>query len=359
MINVTKTFLPPYGEYTKYIAEIFNRNWLTNNGPLLNELELTLKDHLGVNHMLITSNGTIAIQMAIKALGINGDIITTPFSYVATTSSIVWESCKPVFVDIDETDFNIDPSKIEASITPSTTAILATHVYGNPCKIDEIKQVADKHGLKVIYDAAHCFGTNYKNISVFNYGDVVTTSFHATKIFHTIEGGALFTQSPDLLRKFSLLRNFGHTSPISFEGAGINAKSSEVHAAMGLCMLKYIPSILERRKKQWLYYYEKLKGLKCKFLSINPDAEFNYAYFPVIFQKEQELLKSIEALNNQYVYPRRYFYPSLSTLDYVDKSHCPIAEEIASKVICLPLYHDLTQEEQDMICRVLLRVQNN
>lgn len=359
MINVTKTFLPPIEEYNQYVADIFKRAWLTNNGPILNELELRLKDYLGIDHMLFITNGTIAIQMAIKALNLKGDIITTPFSYVATTSSIVWENCNPIFVDIDEDDYNIDPSLIEAAITPNTTAILATHVYGNACKIDAIKQIADKHNLKVIYDAAHCFGTKYKGKTVFGYGDISTTSFHATKLFHTIEGGAVFTQDAELLRKMSLLRNFGHTSPVTFEGVGVNAKNSEFHAAMGLCNMKYIDEVVKKRKEQWLYYKEKLKGLKVKFLKINPDCEFNYSYFPIVFKSEQDLLKSVETLNNHYVYPRRYFYPSLSTLDYVNGESCPKAEEIAKRVICLPLYHDLTHEEQDMICRVLLRVQNN
>jgi dTDP-4-amino-4,6-dideoxygalactose transaminase len=359
IINVTKAFLPPKEEYNIYLEKIWSSVWLTNNGPLLNELELKLKEYLNLEHLLFICNGTIAIQMAIKALNLKGDIITTPFSYVATTSSIVWENCNPVFVDIDENDFNINPQLIEKAITPDTTAILVTHVYGNACKIDEIHNIATKYKLKVIYDAAHCFGTLYKGKSVFEYGDISTCSFHATKIFHTVEGGAVFTRDPQLLRTLSLLRNFGHTSPITFEGAGINAKNSEFHSAMGLCVLKYIKPILEKRKSQWLYYSQKLKGLRVQFLRINPDCEFNYSYFPIVFQSEELLNKSIEALNNQYVYPRKYFYPSLSTLDYVSSSQCPISEKVASKVLCLPLYHDLTNEDQDMICRILLRSQNN
>jgi dTDP-4-amino-4,6-dideoxygalactose transaminase len=359
MINVTKTFLPPIEEYTCYIQDIYKRGWITNNGPILNELELKLKEFLGLNHLICVCNGTVALQMAIKALHLKGDIITTPFSYVATVSSIVWENCNPVFVDIDENDFNINPALIEAAITPRTSAILATHVYGNPCKIDEIEKIASRYNLKVIYDAAHCFGTKYKGESVFKFGSVATTSFHATKIFHTVEGGAICTNEPELLRKLSLLRNFGHTSPVTFEGVGINAKNSEMHAAMGLCVLKYIDEILQNRKKQWLHYREKLKGLRVNFLKLNSDAEFNYAYFPIVFKSEELLEKSISALNNQYVFPRRYFYPSLSTLDYVNQIKCPVAESISPRVLCLPLYHDLTIEEQDMICRILLRVQNN
>ena len=248
MIPVTKPFLPPIEEYQKYTEGIWQRNWLTNNGPLVNELELKLKDYLQVPHLLFLNNGTIAIQIAIKALQLKGDIITTPFSYVATTSSIVWEGCQPVFVDIDKHTFNIDASKIEAAITPNTSAILATHVYGNPCDIDAIAAIAKKHNLKVIYDAAHCFGTKYKGKSVFAYGDVCTTSFHATKLFHTVEGGAVFCNDADLLRKMAQLRNFGHDGPEHFNEVGINGKNSEFHAAMGLANLKYIQQIWIQEK---------------------------------------------------------------------------------------------------------------
>ncbi|MBC5991602.1 DegT/DnrJ/EryC1/StrS family aminotransferase [Pontibacter cellulosilyticus] len=360
MINVTKTFLPPIEEYQEYVSSIFQRAWLTNNGPLLNELELKLKAYLNVPHLLFLSNGTVAIQIAIKALELKGEIITTPFSYVATTSSIVWEQCKPIFVDIDPFTFNIDPYKIEAAITPSTTAILATHVFGNPCAIDEIQNVANKNGLKVIYDAAHCFGTIYKGKSIFTYGDISTTSFHATKLFHTSEGGAVFTMQPALLKKMALLRNFGHITPTSFDGVGINAKNSEFHAAMGLCVLKYADILRSRRKEQWNNYLNLLSGLKVQFLTItNGTEEYNGSYFPIVFETEEQLLKSVEALNLQYVYPRRYFYPSLNTLNYVASNECHESEKIAKTILCLPLFHDLSYVEQEMIARILLRVQNN
>jgi dTDP-4-amino-4,6-dideoxygalactose transaminase len=216
MINITKPFLPPIAEYEQMIKGIWKRNWLTNNGPLVNELELKLKDYLDVDHLLYLNNGTIALQIAIKALGLTGEIITTPFSFVATTSSVVWEGCTPVFVDIDPETLNLDPSKIEAAITEKTTGIIATHVYGNPCDIDRIDAIAAKHNLKVIYDAAHCFGTKYKGKSVFNYGDVSTTSFHATKLYHSIEGGAVFTRNPELLKKMAYMRNFGYNGPEDF-----------------------------------------------------------------------------------------------------------------------------------------------
>ncbi|GAB2530983.1 DegT/DnrJ/EryC1/StrS family aminotransferase [Rufibacter soli] len=360
MIPVTKAFLPSLTEYQGYIESIFKRGWLTNNGPLLNELELKLKEYLNVPYLLYVSNGTIALQIAIKALELKGEIITTPFSYVATTSSIVWENCKPIFVDIDPNTFNIDPEKIEEAITSHSTAILATHVFGNPCDIDAIQKIAEKHGLKVIYDAAHCFGTTFKGKSIFEYGDISTTSFHATKLFHTSEGGAVFTTQPALLKKMALLRNFGHETPVKFDGVGINAKNSEFHAAMGLCVLKYIDEIRARRREQWANYEVKLSGMKVKILSvpISKD-EYNASYFPIVFEDEEGLLKSIEILNLNNIFPRRYFYPSLNTLNYLEPSFCPLSENLAKRILCLPLYHDLSSEEQDMIIRLLLRAQNN
>jgi dTDP-4-amino-4,6-dideoxygalactose transaminase len=359
MIPVTKPFLPPREMYNKYVEGIWERQWLTNHGPLVNELELKLKEFLGVNHLLYLSNGTIALQVAIKALELKGEIITTPYSYVATTSCIVWENCKPVFVDIDAETFNIDPALIEQAITPATSAILATHVYGNPCDVFAIEAIAKKHNLKVIYDGAHAFGVTVKGKSIFEYGDISTTSFHATKLFHTIEGGAVFTKDPELLRKMSLLRNFGHTSPVTFDGIGINGKNSEFHAAMGLCNLSYINDIMAKRKEQSLVYADKLKGFNAARQLINKNAVFNYSYYPVIMQSEEQLLKTIEALQNHQVFPRRYFYPSLSTLPYVDPQSCPVSESTAKRALCLPLYFTLSKEEQDMICRIILRVQNN
>lgn len=358
MIPVTKPFLPPQEEYQKYLDGIWKREWLTNNGPLVNELELQLKEYLGLNHLLYVSNGTIALQIAIKALDLKGEIITTPFSYVATTSSIVWEGCEPIFVDIDPQTLNIDPLKIEAAITSKTTGIVATHVYGNPCDIEAIQTIADKYGLKVIYDAAHCFGSKYKGKSVFEYGDISTTSFHATKLFHTIEGGAVFTKDPDILKRMSFLRNFGHNGPEKFEGVGINGKNSEFHAAMGLVNLKYIPEIMQSRYSQSSYYDTKLKNLKAQKPTVQKDSTFNYAYYPVVFLNESEVLKAKEALEQKKIYPRRYFYPSLSSLNYVQKHDTPVSDDISSRVLCLPLYHDLSKEEQDMISRLLLRTQN-
>lgn len=358
MIPVTKPFSPPIAEYTKLLEGIWERNWFTNNGPLVNELELQLKTYLDLPHLLYLNNGTIALQIAIKALGLKGDIITTPFSYVATTSSIVWEGCNPVFVDIDKHTLNIDPTKIEAAITPNTSAILATHVYGNPCDIDAIQKIADKHKLKVIYDAAHCFGTLYKGKSVFAYGDISTTSFHATKLFHTIEGGAVFTMNPELLKKMAYLRNFGHNGPEDFAEVGINGKNSEFHAAMGLCNITKVDSILAARKSIYQYYEKQLRTLKVKFISYD-EKEFNFAYFPIVFETEQALLKAMDLLNANWIYPRRYFYPTLNLLNYVKPQSTPIAENIAKCVLCLPLYYTINHEEVDLVCRLLLRAQNN
>lgn len=358
MIPVTKPFLPPRQEYEKYVNDIWQRNWLTNNGPLVNELELKIKEFLDVNHLLFLSNGTIALQIAIKALGLTGEIITTPFSYVATTSSIVWEGCKPVFVDIDRHSLNIDPNKLEAAITPATSAILATHVYGNPCDLGAIDNIAQKHNLKVIYDGAHCFGTKYKGRSIFEYGDISTSSFHATKLFHTIEGGAVFTKQPELLKRMAYMRNFGHDGPDEFSELGINGKNSEFHAAMGLANLKYIGEILKTRKELSEYYTLALRNLQKELPSLLPNSEFNFAYYPVILPNEQITLKIIHELNLNWIYPRRYFYPSLDRLPYVKKQEVPIALDISKRVICLPLYHTLSKEEIDFIARLMLRVQN-
>lgn len=358
MIPVTKPFLPHKEVYQVYLDGIWQRNWLTNHGPLVNELELKLKEYLQLDHLLFLSNGTIALQIAIKALPLKGEVITTPFSYVATTSSLVWEGCQPVFVDIDPQTLNIDPGKIEAAITEHTTGILATHVYGNPCDIEAIEKIASKYHLKVIYDAAHCFGTIYKGRSVFEYGDISTTSFHATKLFHTIEGGAVITKNPDLLKTMAYLRNFGHEGPYDFTLAGINGKNSEFHAAMGLCNLEHIDEILNQRRQLVLHYNDKLQNLRIQRPTINPEAGWNYAYYPVIFESETLLLKMMNELEKNYIYTRRYFYPSLNKARYIDHSkELEHSESIAARVLCLPLYHALTFEEVDMIARIMLRTQ--
>lgn len=359
MILVTKPFFPPLDEYQKMVKDIWEREWVTNHGPLVTELEAKLKEYLNVPHVLFLSNGTIALQIAIKALELKGEIITTAYSYVATTSSIMWEGCTPVFVDVDAATFNINPSLIEQAITPATSAILATHVYGNPCDVEAIEIIAKKHKLKVIYDAAHAFGVTVNGKSIFEYGDISTASFHATKLFHTAEGGAVFTNDVELHRRMSLLRNFGHTTPVSFDGIGINGKNSELHAAMGLCNLKYLGSIFSKRKEQTQYYHAKLKQLECTWQSLHPKCLYNYSYYPVILKSEKVLLETMELLQQNGIIARRYFFPSLSSLPYVTKQNCPVSESIAARALCLPLYHTMGTAEQDLICTVILQAQQN
>lgn len=354
-ITVTKPFLPPYEEYQKYIKNIWRRGWLTNNGPLVNELELKLKEYLGIDHLLFLCNGTTALQIAIRTLDLQGEIITTPFTYVATTSSIVWEKCQPIMVDICPETLNMDPQKIEQAITNKTTAILSVHVFGNPCDVEAIEAIAKNNNLKVIYDAAHAFGTIHKGRSLLSYGTVSACSFHATKLFHTIEGGAVITHDPDILKRMALMRNFGHTSATEFGEVGINGKNSEMHAAMGLCNLEYIKTILDVRQKLSERYKRHLKEIPVKFLSITPETEYNHSYFPVIFENETMVLKVLKNLNLHSVFPRRYFLPSLSKLPYIMGQNSPIAEDISIRILCLPLYHSLTNEEVDMICRIIKR----
>lgn len=353
MINVTKTFLPPQSEYQAILNRAWESGWMTNRGVLVNELEDCLKEYLGVTRLIAMTNGTLPLQIAIKALGLRGEIITTPFSYVATTSSIVWEGCTPVFVDIHPDYLTIDDTQIEAAITERTTAILATHVFGNPCDVEAIAAIAKKHNLKVIYDAAHCFGVRYKGQSVFNYGDVSTCSFHATKLFHTGEGGALFCK-PEYFNIMYSHHNFGHDGPEAFQGLGINAKMSEPQAAMGLSVLPYMSSILSERQKVVDYYNKALVNTKLKLLEIRSEAQWNYSYYPVIFESEDKLLKVKKALNTLSVFPRRYFYPSLNVLPYVVKISCPISESISKRVLCLPLHIGLLDKDLAGITRTII-----
>lgn len=360
MIPVTKPFLPPQQIYQSYLDGIWKRNWLTNMGSLASDLELRLKEYLNVNHLLFVTNGTVALQIAIKALDLKGEIITTPFSFVATTSSIVWENCTPVFVDIDEASLNIDADKIEAAITENTSAILATHVYGNPCDVEKIEEIAKKHSLKVIYDGAHAFGVEVKGKSIFEYGDISTCSLHATKLYHSIEGGLLITKDPLLLKKMASMRNFGFSGFESFDELGLNGKNSEFHAAMGLANLRYMEEISKKRKALTERYDDLLKNLKACRPVWHAASENNAAYYPIIFDNEELMLKCKEHLHLNEIGTRRYFYPSLATaLPYLEPQSFTVTDDIAKRVLCLPLFYDLTIEEVDLICRLLLRIQNN
>jgi len=356
VIPVTRTYLPPQDEYQKILKRAWDKQWITNRGELIQELEANLKAYLGVKNIIITNNGTIPIQIAIKALALKGEIITTPFSYVATTSSIVWENCKPVFVDIHPDYLTIDETKIEAAITPATTAILATHVFGNPCAVDAIDAIAKKHNLKVIYDAAHSFAVKYKNESIFSYGDVSTCSFHATKLFHTGEGGAMFCNDDALNHKLFYSHNFGHNGPLAFHGLGINAKISELQAAMGLAVFPYLSTIIGERKKVVDYYTANLDFRNLRKLKIREHTEWNNSYYPVIFESEQQLLEVMTRLETADIIPRRYFYPSLNTIAYCKGQTMPISESIAIRILCLPLYVGLKEKELAGICEIINKI---
>lgn len=355
MINVTKTFLPPIASYNKQVQRAWDNEWLTNRGELVVELEDKLKEYLAVSNIIITTNGTIPLLIALKLLGKRGEIITTPFSYVATIAAIVWENCTPVFVDIHPEYLTIDETKIEAAITNKTTAILATHVFGNPCNVEAIEVIAKKHNLKVIYDAAHSFGVAYKNKSLFEYGDISTCSFHATKLFHTGEGGAMFTNDADLQHKLFYSHNFGHNGPLDFHGLGINGKMSELQAAMGLAVLPYIETIFVERKKVVNYYNDNLDFSRLQILKIREDTNWNYSYYPVIFESEKQLLEVERVLNDNQIFPRRYFYPSLNTIDYVKRQSMPVSESIANIIMCLPLYVGLSENDLNRIVNLINR----
>lgn len=360
MIPVTKPFLPPREVYDKFVDGIWHRQWLTNMGPLASQLEMDLKDFLQVNHLLFVTNGTVALQMALKALAVSGEVITTPFSFVATTSSIVWEGCQPVFVDIDPQSLNIDPTKIEAAITAKTSAILATHVYGNPCDVEAIERIAKKHKLKVIYDGAHAFGVKVNGRSVFEYGDVSICSLHATKLYHSIEGGLIITKDPELLKKLASMRNFGISGFESFADLGINAKNSEFHAAMGLANLELVNGIMEKRVALIHRYESKLKNFKAFRPKWHDKSANNGAYLPYVLESEELLIKIKKELDGHEIFTRRYFYPSLAkALPYLDPVEMPVTDSIAKRVLCLPLFFELTFEEVDIICRIILRTQNN
>ena len=354
-INVTKTFLPPIEEYEAYVKGIWDRGYLTNQGPLLNEFQKKIEDYLDVKNFHFVTNGTLALQIALRALDITeGEVITTPFSYVATTSAILWERCTPVYVDILPDTFCIDPNLIEAAITKDTKAILAVHVFGVPCDIEAIEKIAKKHNLKVIYDAAHAFGVTYKGKSILSYGDISITSFHSTKLFHTIEGGGIFVNGPEHNDTVELTKRFGHHYDDHYM-LGMNAKASEFQAAMGLCNLKYIGENIRLRKKI-SHQYDKLLPTNLQRLNMDLGTGHNFAYYPVVFENEQKLSEATTRLNKENIFPRRYFYPSLNNLPYLERSRpCPVSEDIALRILCLPLYVGLDTKDVDRICRILSR----
>lgn len=353
-INVTETFLPPIEEYKKIISSPWQSKWLTNRGELVSSLEEKIHNHLNCYiKPLLVNNGTIALQVAIKALELKGEIITTPFSYVATTSSIVWENCTPVYVDIHPNFLTIDEDKIEVAITDKTSAILAVHVYGNPCAIEKIEEIANKHNLIVIYDAAHCFGIKYNGKSLFDYGDVSTCSFHATKLFHTGEGGAVFCNNSNFTETIFQHHNFGHNGPEDFHGLGINAKMNELNAAMGHALLPYMDQVIYSRKIASEYYDTTIKWDSIRKPELRKGTSYNYSYYPIIFESEEHLLSVQKKFNNQNIFPRRYFYPSLNKIGYTGNQEMEISEHISSCILCLPLFVGLEEKELDLICTIL------
>ncbi|MBU1216410.1 DegT/DnrJ/EryC1/StrS family aminotransferase [bacterium] len=353
MITVTKTYLPNKEKYKKYIDDIYSNGWLTNNGPLVQKLEKRLAEFLGVKNIILVSNGTVALEIAYRTLDLKGFAITTPFSFVATTSSLVTNNLLPIYADIHPNTLNMDPENIEKLITPNTSAIVPVHVFGNSCEVEKIEKIAKKHNLKVIYDAAHAFDVKYKEKSVLSYGDISTLSFHATKLFHTIEGGALIINDSNLVEKARYLINFGIENAESIPHLGTNAKMNEFEAAMGLCMLDEIETIKEKRKIICENYKRELKGL-VQFQEQNNFASENHSYFPIILKNKKQLRKIEKSLNEQDIFPRRYFYPSLDTLDYIEpKQNCVESRDISTRILCLPLYPELSKDEQSTILSIL------
>lgn len=356
MINVTKTFLPPREEYEKYLDQIWSSNWITNKGPLSEELEGKLKSYLDVKHLILVSNGTIALQLLYKALGLKNKAITTPFTYVATTSSLVWEGIEPVFCDIDSETLCPSPETIELTLKKdkSISAIVLTHVYGNSGPLEEFEKLAKQYKIPLILDAAHSFNVGYNGQSVLNYGNASTLSFHATKLFHTIEGGAIVTNDDELASKVEYMRRFGHDDKGGYYGLGINGKSSEFNAAMGLAVLPYVKEIIEKRKKIFDIYDKVLKG-KVQRMNWNNALDKNYAYYPVFFKDEEEMFQVRSVLLENNINPRRYFHPSLNELPYVKGIKCPVSENVASKVLCLPLDTELEEKQVKEIAECVLK----
>ena len=352
-IPVTKAFLPPEEDYLFWLRKAYASGVLTNNGPIHRELEETLRARFDVPHLRLMANGTLAIQLAIRALGIKGKVITTPFSYVATTSAILWEGCEPVFVDIDPRTCCIDPALIESAIDADTTAILATHVFGIPCDVEAIDAIAKKHGLKVIYDAAHAFDVTYKGRSILAWGDASTLSFHATKLFHTVEGGAVVLHDEKADERLRLLRSFGHIGDEHF-ALGMNAKMSEVHAAMGMAMLPHLAHVLADRRRVCEQYSRGFGSVIHRPMVPN-ETYYNHAYYPVLLPDASSREAISVQLAAQEIFVRRYFFPSLNKLPYLPSDNAmPVSEDVADRIVCLPLFVGLEEESVRRIVSVIL-----
>lgn len=363
LITVTSPLIPPLEEFTPYLEDIWKRKWLTNNGFYHNELENALCKYLNVPYISLFTNGTLPLIVALQALRITGEVITTPYSFVATTHSLWWNGIKPVFVDINPNTCNLDPDKIEAAITPRTTAIMPVHVYGNPCNTDQIQKIADKYGLKIIYDSAHAFGVSVNGESILNAGDLSTLSFHATKTYNTIEGGALICHDEKTKQRIDYLKNFGFAGETTVVAPGINGKMDEVRSAYGLLGLKYVDAAIASRKNIANQYRKLLNGIPgISFMEDIPGVTHNYSYFPIFINKElygisrDELYFKLKADN---ILGRRYFYPLISSfstyrgLDSARAENLPVATQIADSVICLPMHHELNQQDVERIYKLI------
>jgi len=356
-IYVTMPSLAPLEEYFELLKGVWDRGILTHNGPLVQQLENDLCEKLVIPNFVAVSNGTIALQMAIKALALKGEIITTPFTWIATVSAIKWEGCTPIFCDIDPDTLNIDPAKIEALITNNTVAIMPVHVFGNPCDVDAIEAIAKKHNLKVIYDGAHAIGSTYKGKSLLEYGDITATSLHATKLLNTAEGGGCVTSDSDWHEKLKRIRFFGHNIEKDIVEDGFNGKMTEVHAALGIANLKYYDEVLNDRKVKYNLYKETLSNIPSITFQKIKQGRPNYSYFPIIFETEEKLLIVEKALNIKNISPRRYFYPSVNTyINILDYQSTPLSEDVAKRILCLPLYFELKQNQIINISKIIQSV---
>ena len=362
-IFVTQPFLPELSEFLPYLERIWASHHLTNAGPYHQEFEQALARYLGVEHVSVFANGTLALLTALQALRVVGEVITTPFSFVATSHVLTWNRVRPIFVDIDTDTFNLDPKKIEAAITPETTAILPVHVYGTPCNVDRIAEIAAQRNLRVIYDAAHAFGVKYHNRSIAAYGDLSILSFHATKVFNTFEGGAIISHSPEMKLRIDRLKNFGFVDEVTVIEAGINAKMNEFQAALGLLQLKHVEDAIARRKLVDDHYRRALGD--CKGISLAkrlPSIEANYAYFPILVNKDYRLSRDAlyARLRDNGIFARRYFYPLISDfpmyrhLPSATHSNLEVAHRVASEVLCLPIYPTLAGEDVERICNLIV-----
>jgi dTDP-4-amino-4,6-dideoxygalactose transaminase len=363
---VTRPALPPLSEFMPYLEKIWDNRILTNNGPFHQQFEKELADYLGVEYLSLFSNGTLALVTALQVLRITGEVITTPFSFVATTHSLWWNNIKPVFVDIEPDTFNLDPNRIEAAITPKTTALFPVHVYGNPCDVEALGEICDTYGLRLIYDAAHTFGVKINGTSVADFGDLSVLSFHATKVFNTFEGGAIVCHDPATKKRIDNLKNFGFAGETTVVAPGINAKMNEFQAALGLLQLKYIDENIDKRKATAHRYREGLRHVKgIRLLEDMPGVHHNYAYFPILVDQDTYGITRdalYEELKRHNIYGRRYFYPLISSfptyrgLESADPANLPVASRVADQILCLPLFPDIAQEVQDRVIEICTEI---